>query len=213
MSFYSREKLIQMGMYSSCRGDTYFCVGKLLDKWKERGEISDEQFLEVKKEWEELNPNDPHDFVKKTTIERWLKRLDPIEEVNNKHGIYGIYSIRPDGKEQLVYIGKTETSFSQRFQEHVRGMKTGDSFVHREMKEYKELGYSFVLRPMVVIEDLKMDRMTITSKELKSMQLALITVFKPRWNVQGVLTPYCFTRKKSKHFYNERQRIDEQKKQ
>ena len=95
MSFYDKRKLVQMGMYSSCRCDTYFCVGKLLDGWKEKGEISDEQFLKVKREWEKLNPDDPHDFV-----ERWLKKINP----NNKHGIYGIYSIRPDKN------GKTETS-------------------------------------------------------------------------------------------------------
>lgn len=136
MSFYDKRKLVQMGMYSSCRCDTYFCVGKLLDGWKEKGEISDEQFLKVKREWEKLNPDDPHDFVRKSTIERWLKKINP----NNKHGIYGIYSIRPDKKEQLVYIGKTETSFEQRFKEHRKGIDSGDSYVHRQMKQYKQIG-------------------------------------------------------------------------
>lgn len=111
-------------------------------------------------------------------------------EWENKKGIYGIYI-----DDCLVYIGSTFKFFKSRFQSHKAKVK-GDvdlQNIHKQIKIALEKNKNVEFKPMVVLEDLSMlHKKTITEKELKCMELALITALKPMYNIEGVLKPYSF---------------------
>ena len=108
----------------------------------------------------------------------------------NKTGVYGIFV-----EDKLMYIGSTTVSFKARFLEHKDFLKKKDD----KMYLYKQLTLDLInnskieFRPLVIVEDLQMlHKKVINEKELKSMELALITVFQPKYNIAGRLQPFNF---------------------
>ena len=102
-------------------------------------------------------------------------------------GIYGIYI-----DDKLVYIGKTTTSFEQRFKEHNKNIND-TMYIHKLMREAKKDGLSVYMKPIITLEDLKMEgKKVINNKELECMELALITAYKPIGNIEGRIKPYVF---------------------
>lgn len=107
----------------------------------------------------------------------------------NKRGVYGIYI-----EDNLVYIGSTYNSFKNRFIIHKQAIK-GEStqYVHKQIKEALNNNKKVEFKPIVIIEDLEMlHKRTINEKELKCMELALITAIQPKYNIAGRTQPFNF---------------------
>lgn len=107
----------------------------------------------------------------------------------DKKGVYGIYI-----EDNLVYIGSTYNSFKNRFIEHKKNIK-GESaqYIHKQIKKALNNNEKVEFKPMVIIEDLEMlHKRTINEKELKCMELALITAIQPKYNIAGRIQPFNF---------------------
>ena len=98
-------------------------------------------------------------------------------------GVYGVYR-----NGQLIYIGST-IDFNKRWNEHKRNIKN---------KDYKLYFYKLI-KPEDNIEfkilidgsKLKADK-TLTATDLKTMELALITLSQPIGNIAGRLQPFRY---------------------
>lgn len=98
-------------------------------------------------------------------------------------GVYGVYR-----NGQLIYIGST-IDFNKRWNEHKRNIKN---------KDYKLYFYKLI-KPEDNIEfkilidgsKLKTDK-TLTATDLKTMELALITLSQPIGNIAGRLQPFRY---------------------
>lgn len=135
-----------------------------------------------------------------------LRKQQEREEKRKKQGgggIYGIYMNKQGESPVLVYVGKTFTSFTQRFNQHKRAFEEGNQqHVYQKMREFKNKGYSFCLVPLVAIEKLDTDYGNEFSDiDLKKMELAIITAMKPLWNVQGVSAPYFFKEANARKYF------------
>ena len=61
------------------------------------------------------------------------------------------------------------------------------------MRETKKDGLSVYMKPIITLEDLKMEgKKVINNKELECMGLALITAYKPIGNIEGRIKRYVF---------------------
>lgn len=114
------------------------------------------------------------------------KIIGYYEEVEDKScGIYGIYR-----NDELIYIGMTNRSFQQRWREHQdiiegrmqkpAGMVLYDLFSPEDKIEYKEL---------IDCSKIKSEEV-LTLRDLKAMELALISLYQPVGNYSGVKAPY-----------------------
>lgn len=113
--------------------------------------------------------------------------FNQIESKVKNTGIYGIYI-----DDKLAYIGKITTSFEQRFKEHNKNIND-TMYIHKLMREAKKDGLSVYMKPIITLEDLKMEgKKVINNKELECMELALITAYKPIGNIEGRIKPYVF---------------------
>ena len=98
------------------------------------------------------------------------------------YGIYGIYI-----GEELVYIGMTMRPFIERWKEHVRYAKnpsmenSQQPYLYKAMREAKA---EVELRAIIPLDTYK------TKRDVKCMEFALITAFKPKYNYSGVVVPY-----------------------
>lgn len=110
------------------------------------------------------------------------------EKLANKCGIYGIYI-----DDKLIYIGKTNKSFKERFQQHKYNMNdtTNLTYLYRLLRSAKQLNKNICLKPIIIVENLKIkDNIKITERDVKMMELALITIYQPEANIEGRLIPY-----------------------
>ena len=110
----------------------------------------------------------------------------------NKTGVYAIFI-----DNILVYIGSTAVSFKKRFQAHKEIVKNGSGEnvqrIHKEIRIALNNNKKVDFQPIVIIEDLHyLYKRHINEKELKCMELALITTLKPIYNVAGVFAPFSF---------------------
>lgn len=107
----------------------------------------------------------------------------PIEQKNS--GIYGIYV-----EEQLVYIGKTTVNFRTRFLQHKRNVLDGEKGkLYSYLRKCHEAGKQIIMKPLIAVEELKVDR-GVTPRDIKAMELALITLYQPICNIEGIYTNY-----------------------
>lgn len=113
------------------------------------------------------------------------------------NGIYGIYIIDDiSNSEQLIYIGKTTSSFQDRHDSHLRKMMNnaynGQPQLYNRMRYAKKMGYRVEMRPLIVLNEVKWHEKYITESELCMMELALIHTHKPPCNRQGIDMDYTF---------------------
>lgn len=106
---------------------------------------------------------------------------------DNDSGIYGIYI-----NDKLVYIGMTCRNFEERWNEHRKCFeaRSGSNYYL-----YTALNPGDVLRfeKLIKVEDLKVNS-AITRRDLEAMELALIRLYQPKYNYQGVSdNEYKFT--------------------
>lgn len=101
---------------------------------------------------------------------------------------YGIYCIQYKG--EIIYIGMTQTSFEQRWKEHLqlfKNPKRTEMLLYHSNLNPEELEF----RVMVDLTKEKANR-ELTTRDIKAMEMGLIACFKPRFNVSGVKIPYRF---------------------
>lgn len=105
------------------------------------------------------------------------------------HGIYGIFK-----ESEVIYIGKTNNCFKDRFVQHRNNVKNNlQSFLYDKIRLYLSKNIKINFYPIVIIEELKIIRkFDISEDELNAMELALITVYKPECNIEGRITSYVW---------------------
>lgn len=118
----------------------------------------------------------------------------------NQHGgIYGIYSVTPDGEQSLQYIGLTCRPALDRQREHADIIKDlnipipdGMEKLYILLRNKRECGNQFIMKILISFDDLKTNK-ELTLEDKESMELALIEIFKPVGNTSGVDIPYRFS--------------------
>ena len=103
-----------------------------------------------------------------------------LEQHNEPYGIYGIYL-----GDELVYIGSTMRSFEVRMREHIENIEKGS----KELYLYSLLGKedlgNLSWSPLINCKELKANKV-FTVEDVESMELALISLYKPKGNLAGV---------------------------
>lgn len=105
------------------------------------------------------------------------------------YGIYGLFY-----KDELVYIGMTEKSFANRIKgylEDVADVKKNRPAVQFIRDHNNEVEF----RPLINVMDLRVkDKTGIKTRDIQMMELALISLYKPMLNMQGVRDVYPLRR-------------------
>lgn len=106
----------------------------------------------------------------------WKGKYKDLE----KTGIYGIYR-----NNTLVYIGKTSTSFARRKQEHSKNITKEDQslYLYRYINKFQKSVID--MRPLLIREYIRSSR-KITDQDLYLIELACISLFRPKCNIAGV---------------------------
>ena len=116
-------------------------------------------------------------------VKKERKSCVPLEQKNS--GIYGIYV-----GDKLIYIGKTTVNFRTRFLQHKNSVLRGeDSKLYNYLRKCHESGMQITMKPLIAIEELKVDN-GVSPRDIKAMELALITLYQPICNVEGIYTNY-----------------------
>lgn len=212
----TKEELIKLGMYSNRRIDTVYILGNIYDllpelHTKEQVIEKIEEIREYLNQHREIINNYEGDIVLSKSIlnaleqdfninyKREKSKIMTKEDYPNldKTGIYGIYI-----ENELIYIGKTTTSFRQRFYgyrtriKNIDTMENNNKNFYKALKEAKDNGKNVRMIPLIVIEDLEVKgHNKFTYTDIKMMELALITTLKPKYNIEGVYIPYDFSHK------------------
>lgn len=108
--------------------------------------------------------------------------------------VYGIYI-----DEELVYVGKTSRDIKVRHKEHKRNvekMRKGEYKgtqinLYGGIIEALDNGKKVDTRIIIDVADVK-TRAYLRNWEIQCMELALITLWKPKYNIQGVVKDYEF---------------------
>lgn len=98
-------------------------------------------------------------------------------------GVYGVYR-----NGQLIYVGST-IDFNKRWSEHKRCMKNRDYKLH--FYKLFQPGDRVDFKVLIDGSKLEADR-EITPTDLKTMEYALINVFKPAGNIAGRIQPFKY---------------------
>ena len=121
------------------------------------------------------------------------KRFNNIRLIEHKvssqipkhYGIYGIYE-----NDELVYIGYTTREFESRWQEHIEAimLQKKTQYVHQQINPSSKIEFGI----LIDITELKTNKI-LTVSDIQSMELALIHLYQPKYNVQGVTTKYSYS--------------------
>lgn len=111
------------------------------------------------------------------------------KKANADRGIYGIYC-----NKKLVYIGKTDVDFKTRFQQHKSALEGNNSqYLYKYLRMMKrDEGCVIELKPLVNVKELKV-KGNIRNRDIEAMELALIHLYQPICNIQGIKQDYEFT--------------------
>ena len=172
----------------SIRNDTFLALNRILFN----NEKYEDVIKDLDKNREKYNIKKYTNLVQEKTINKYIelykqhievKKEEEID-INKATGIYGIYI-----DEELVYIGKTTTSFKTRFNSHKSNLFTSDTYLYRTLRVAKSLGATIELVPLIVVENLKIDK-PLKNRDINMMELALIELYQPKCNIQGRLSLY-----------------------
>lgn len=119
--------------------------------------------------------------------------INPVQNKSvDKGGVYGIYI-----NDQLIYIGKTVMGFQQRFEAHQRNLKRGyKNKLYDLIRDAKEINAAVQLR--VLLDRDKMNKycnVELKDRDINAMEYALIELYQPICNTEGVDRNYRFDRK------------------
>lgn len=139
----------------------------------------------TQKEWDDLE-------ARRIAAENYAKKRQQKQQQQsqkNSNQPYGIYCIKY--KDEVIYIGMTQTSFKDRYKEHKKlfnNPENSDMILYHSGLNFEDLEF----KVMVDLTKDKADR-ELTTRDIKAMEMGLIACFKPRFNVSGVRIPYRFT--------------------
>ena len=218
----SKEFLEEKGLPKGCRADTVYILGAIYDDVQQTKSFNLEKIESLREylsQHRELIDNKQWPIVKVSTIiEKYKEFFDIKEDIKDEEIDYynfnslipnyslrkihrdwenktGVYAIFIDNV--LVYIGSTTVSFKERFKQHKDIVKNGSELdvqkVHKEIRIALQNNKPIDFKPIVVVEDLHyLHKQHINEKELKCMELALITALQPMYNIAGVYKPFSF---------------------
>ena len=188
------EKLLN----KTIRQDTYQFIVRMM-----KGEQYEDIYIDLDVHRKKYELKENLNLSKKDTIINYIELLKTKEEVElekkkedtddawkNEQGVYGIYI-----DSQLIYIGKTNTSFATRFKQHASNCKYEykDNGLYRLINGAKQQGRTVEMKPLIILNDLNINKnIKITDRDLCFMELALIDLYKPIGNVKGRIKPYDF---------------------
>lgn len=182
------------------RNDTYQFISRMYNE-----ETYEEIYKDLNKNRNKYNINETCSLTSKGTCDTYLDKIKEEEKkkinkkrkkrkvkektLEQKTGIYGIYI-----ENDLVYIGKTMRGFKTRFNEHRNNYLTEGQYIYSLLREAKKQNKEIIMRPLVVLEDLEIQNshFNFNNRDLSNMELALITFFQPKGNIEGRLKPYHF---------------------
>ena len=135
-------------------------------------------------------------LTKEKTVHQMLSIVGEVATVENKEeqqwskqtGIYGIYV-----DDKLIYVGKTLTAFRTRFLSHRRKVNdvNENGRLYAYLRKAKANNQNIVFKPIIIVENLLLHKNTIVKdRDLAFMELALIDLYKPICNTQGVYMNY-----------------------
>ena len=218
-----KQYLIEKGFPDERREDFYWIVGEIYDELMEYGHIDEiivdkiierRKYLDKHREiignknWALVTPKNIIDTIMHVhgdKLVNWIvfknngkeiKEIKPLDineldenKIIDKTGVYGIYI-----DNEIVYIGITETSFKQRFQEHRRKMLdcTNNHLLYRGLRQAKLQNKDIQLKPIIITSNNFSNKVKFTNTELKCMEFALITYLQPKYNIDGVKHSYHF---------------------
>lgn len=183
------------------RIDTYLVLERIQD-----GETYEEIIRDLDQNREKYRIKNSVSLVKPKTIEQYLALIDvKLIELENKqrvvlrHGFehitgYGVYGIYVNDK--IIYIGQTQ-DFRRRFVNHHSGFNCSNKPLYKHMRLEKQKGNQVSIKPIINVEDLQTET-PITERDLQAMELALITLYKPPYNYEGIVIPYVFGNKRQR---------------
>lgn len=164
-------------------GEKYEDIREDIDNNREKYGIKTTIYLTKKETLIERLKQAGIEIDEEGNIKKKRKSKVPPEQKNS--GIYGIYV-----ENKLVYIGKTTVNFRTRFLQYKRNVLDGeDSKLYNYLRKCHESGAQIIMKPLIAVEELKVDR-GITARDIKAMELALITLYQPICNVEGIYTNY-----------------------
>lgn len=111
-----------------------------------------------------------------------------LPQYRKDRGIYGIYC-----NDELVYIGKTNVAFEKRFAQHWEGIHQGKGMYLYEQL-HKEDYNIITMKSIISLYDIKIGE-ELSNRDIESMELALITLYKPKYNRAGVTSDYIYSSK------------------
>lgn len=205
--FRDKNFLIEKGMYQNCRADVFQLVGTYYDDFMERKVFDKEQVEKSRryldKHRELIDNLDRSISIAQTSsvltrLKDIYKKLYPEEskiKLNKKdkmkgYGIYGIYM-----NDKLVYIGETIRTFEERFREHKKGFEDNKEQKYIELNKAKKNGAKITLVPLIDMDELLggcKNKRSFTEKEIKCMELVLIKMYQPIFNIEGRIKEYQF---------------------
>ncbi len=105
-------------------------------------------------------------------------------------GVYGIYYTENEEEPELIYIGMTGRGFKTRWIEHYNIFKGFENpepgmILYQQNLDVDKISFS----KLIDIKELKYEG-TITTRDVEAMELALITLYQPKYNVLGKTKPY-----------------------
>lgn len=127
---------------------------------------------------------------KRQEEKRLAREKKQQKKANVDRGIYGIYC-----NDKLVYIGKTDVDFETRFKQHKYAVESGSTsqYLYKYLiMMKKDEGCVITLKPLVNVKNLKV-KGTIRNRDIEAMELALIQLYQPICNIQGIKQDYEFT--------------------
>lgn len=137
---------------------------------------------------EELEEYKQQQELEKKKEENRQKKIE--KKANANRGIYGIYC-----NDKLVYIGKTDVDFETRFKQHKSALELNSTsqYLYKYLNAIKkEENCIITLKPLINIKDLKVKN-NIRNRDIEAMELALIQLYQPICNIQGIKQDYEFT--------------------
>lgn len=105
-------------------------------------------------------------------------------------GVYGIYYAENEEEPELIYIGMTCRGFKTRWTEHYnifKGLENPASGMILYQQNLDADKISF--RKLIDVKELKYEGV-ITNRDVEAMELALITLYQPKYNILGKTKPY-----------------------
>ena len=162
---------------------------KLLKKAQEK-----QQYLE---EYQKRKQQFQHESEQQK--ENTINRQQEIQHIyeNEKGGIYSICSKDFNGDMKLLYIGRTDRNFEERWQEH-KDIVYGKEPVQYSMKkcynllkEERQIKECLIPKKMLSFNELSANK-PLTLSEKEAIEMAFIHYFQPPGNKAGIDIPYIF---------------------